>query len=51
VRTERTSCENDASLMQAWSEDGAALVRTWCGEGVSCPKISLSRPEIGLHSM
>jgi len=27
--------------MQAWSEDGAALVRTWCGEGVSCPKISL----------
>jgi len=27
------------------------LVRTWYGEGVFCPEIRLSRPEIGLHSM
>ena len=39
AETERTLCEDDASLMQAWSEEGAALVRTWYGEGVSCPEI------------
>jgi len=39
--TERTLCENDARVMQAWSEDGAALVRTWCEEGVFCPEIRL----------
>ena len=41
AETERTSCENDARVMQAWSEDGAALVRTWCEEGVFCPEIRL----------
>ncbi len=42
AEAERTLCEDDASLMQAWSEERAELVRTWYGEGVSSP-------EIGLH--
>ncbi len=32
---ERTLCEDDASLMQAWSEEGAEMVRTWYGEGAA----------------
>ena len=40
----RTLYEDDASLMQAWSEEGTALVRPWYGD-------DMSRPEIGLHSM
>jgi hypothetical protein len=32
--------EDEANLMQAWSEDGAALVRPWCGEGVFFPEIA-----------
>ncbi len=42
AEAERTLCEDDASLIQAWSEEGADLVRTWYEEGVSSP-------EIGLH--
>ncbi|MCW1735733.1 hypothetical protein [Anaerorudis cellulosivorans] len=41
VKAEQTSCEDDGSLMQAWSEDGAALVRRRCGEGVSYPEMRL----------
>ena len=33
AKAERTLCEDDASLMQAWSEEGAALVRSWCSLG------------------
>jgi len=29
----QTLCKDDANLMQAWREDGAALVRPWCEEG------------------
>jgi len=35
--------------MQAWSEEGADLVRTWYGEGVVFAHPALSSPEIGLH--
>jgi hypothetical protein len=30
AKPKQTLCEDDASLMQAWSEDGAALVRRRC---------------------
>jgi len=43
-KPKRTLYEDDASLMQAWSEEGTALVRPWYGD-------DMSRPEIGLHSM
>jgi len=43
VETVQTLCEDDASLMQAWSEDGADLVRRRCGEGVSSPEIGLQK--------
>jgi hypothetical protein len=32
AEAEQTLCEDDASLMQAWSEDGAALVRRRCSD-------------------
>ncbi len=40
VKSGWTLCKDDASLMQAWSEEGAALVRRRSGEGVSSPEIS-----------
>ncbi len=33
---ERTLCEDDASLMQAWSEEGADLVRRRWGSFCTC---------------
>jgi hypothetical protein len=32
AEAEQTLCEDDASLMQAWSEDGTALVRRRCSD-------------------
>jgi len=32
-KPEQTLCEGDPRLMQAWSEEGTALVRGWCGSG------------------
>jgi len=31
AETKQSLCKDDASLMQAWSEDGTALVRRRCG--------------------
>jgi hypothetical protein len=31
----RFCCKKSKILKRTWSEDGAALVRTWCGEGVT----------------
>ncbi len=43
VKSGWTLCKDDASLMQAWSEEGAALVRRRSGEGVSSPEIGLQK--------
>ena len=41
--------EKTKILERTWSEDGAALVRTWCGEGGVCFALGVSSPKIGLH--
>ncbi|MFY9597638.1 MAG: hypothetical protein WAP53_04545 [Dysgonamonadaceae bacterium] len=38
---ERTFCKDGAWVRQAWSEDGAALVRRRCEESTTCPEINL----------